>query len=89
MLNKIEGFQIDKKENETLLLSLLIIFVIIILLLLIYSLVYIPIVYNNRYNKNSKTSILISVLLVIGFFLFPIFNMTTFAFLVNKYSLKK
>ena len=73
-----EGFS---SSNNKAILSLLIILLILIFVILLYSILYVPLKYNRKYNKNNVGVI---ILLIFGFLFFPLINLVTFAALIDK-----
>jgi heme/copper-type cytochrome/quinol oxidase subunit 2 len=75
-----EGFQNDEKIDTSVLI-ILIILSILIFCILVYSLLFIPLKYNRKNNKNN---IGIIILLILGFLFFPLINILVFAIMVEK-----
>lgn len=77
---KEEGFQNNEKMDTTVLV-ILIILGILIFCVLVYSLLFVPLKYNRKNNKNNVGII---ILLILGFLFFPLINVVTFAVMVEK-----
>lgn len=72
-----EGFTNDNKT----MLALFIILLIFIFVILVFSILYVPLKYNRKYNQNN---IGVVILLIFGFLFFPLINLVVFAILVDK-----